>query len=150
MSYAPLVKQLHVVSPTSLARLRDEAGREGVNNVERLLVDWEVGTNRFDGPGEALFGARIDDDLVGIGGVNREPSLADAMRMRRLYVAPFVRRQGVGDALARMMIRQGFAAGASVLTCNARASAAASPFWEAVGFEREDAATWTHVLRRPA
>jgi uncharacterized protein len=38
--------------------------------VERLHHEWETGTNRFDKPGEALFGAWLDGRLVGGCGLN--------------------------------------------------------------------------------
>src|SRR5262249_23887642 len=35
--------------------------------------DWESGANRFDGPGEVLFEARVGSRLVGICGLDRDP-----------------------------------------------------------------------------
>jgi GNAT superfamily N-acetyltransferase len=69
------------------------------------------------------------------------------MRMRRLYVRPAYWRSGVGRALAAAMMQQGLQS-AVVLTVNARASEAAGPFWEAMGFRRVEAPGYTHRLER--
>jgi GNAT superfamily N-acetyltransferase len=84
--------------------------------------------------------------LAGIGG---QVGLGQpAMRMRRLYVPPEARRGGIGRNLASAMIQQGLET-AGLLTCNARASAAAPVFWEAMGFVRApDGYDFTHWMRR--
>ena len=56
-----------------LPELREEASSQGFRFVERLADDWARGTNRFEGPGEVLFGAFAGQRLIGIGGLNREP-----------------------------------------------------------------------------
>ncbi|HRD29597.1 MAG TPA: hypothetical protein PLO65_14955, partial [Caulobacter sp.] len=53
---------------------------------------------------------------------------------------------GVARALAGAMMQQGFQA-APLLTLNARASAAAAPFWAAMGFEPVSWPGITHALR---
>lgn len=123
------------------------AESEGVRNMAMLAVQWASGEQRFDEPG-ALFGALVDGDLAGVGGVTVEAGASQpAMRMRRLYVLPMFRRFGVGRRLAGAMMQQGFQA-APLLTVNAAASEAAGPFWEAIGFERTDATPGaTHAQR---
>ena len=76
---------------------------EGHNNVQTLVQEWESGSNRFQRPGEALFGAYVDHQLVGIGGVNMDPyeSTESVARVRRLYVLPSARRTGVASTLMR-------------------------------------------------
>ncbi len=112
-----------------------------------LLIDeWESGDERFDGPGDALFGAFDGDALVGIGGVTIEHD-ADAMRMRRFYVLRDWRKRGVGRALAQLMMARGLEH-ADFLTCNARATPAAEKFWEAMGFAPVNAPGWTHTFTR--
>ena len=132
--------------PEGLERLRDAARAEGVRIVDRLQAEWAEG-RRFDGPDEALFAAYVDGELAGVGGVAAEPR-AEARRMRNLYVAPAFRRRGVGRALAAAMIQQGTQASAR-LTCNAAASPAAAPFWEAQGFAPEPGDGGTHALAVP-
>ena len=63
--------------------------------------------NRFDRAGEALFGGRIDGQLVGICGLNVDPYAADdgIGRVRHLYVWSIHRRLGVGRALVTHVIQ---------------------------------------------
>jgi GNAT superfamily N-acetyltransferase len=68
------------------------------------------------------------------------------MRMHRFYVHPSYRRLGLGSRLAREVMTHALSH-ASVLICNARASAAAAPFWEALGFAKADGISYTHIFR---
>lgn len=132
--------------PEDFPALAKQAAAEGVRNMALLADQWRDGTQRFEEPG-ALFAAFVDGALAGIGGVTPQSGLAEpAMRMRRLYVAPPFRRQGVGQALAGAMIQQGLQV-ARLLTANARASDAAPRFWEAMGFAAVMAPDHTHQMR---
>ncbi len=132
--------------PHDFAVICDEAAVEGVRNMAALAVEFGSPDDPFRDPG-ALFAAFVAGDLAGVGGVTRETGLAEpAMRMRRLYVRPALRRLGVARALAGAMMQQGFQS-ARLLTLNARATAAAPPFWEAMGFEPVDWPRITHALR---
>ncbi len=94
---------------------------EGHNMVNRLLTDFHAGNNRFDAPGEALF-AYIDGNVVvAIAGLNLEPglSLGSAGRVRRMYVIPRCR----GNGLARSLVEE-IASLASLQRGTAIASAA--------------------------
>lgn len=123
----------------------DEAAAEGVRNMALLRTEVGAPDDPFVEPG-ALFAAFLAGELAGVGGVTVEAGLDEsAMRMRRLYVRPAFRRAGVARALAGAMMQQGFQA-APLLTLNAAASAAAAPFWEAMGFERVERDGITHAL----
>jgi len=130
--------------PEGFAKLSAEAKAEGVRNMTLLADQRASGEQRFDSGGAALFAAFGGGELAGVGGVSAEAS-EPAMRMRRLYVRPRFRRSGVGRALAGAMMQQGLQA-SSVLTVNARASDAAGPFWEALGFRPVEAPGYTHRL----
>jgi GNAT superfamily N-acetyltransferase len=130
----------------SLQRLRAESSHEGFRFMERLCEEWVSGVNRFDAPGEALFIARVDAQVVGICGVNRDPYARNARtgRVRRLYVLPGHRRNGVGGALLEAAIAH--ARGHFDLV-RARTEAA-DHFYTARGFQRDDSHTdATHVLQ---
>lgn len=130
-----------------IASLADQAAAEHIRYVALLTADWASGVRRFTGEGEALFADYVEGGLTGLGGVSREPwPGVAAMRMRRFYVSPTHRRAGVGRALAGACMQQGLQA-APMLTLNARASAAAGPFWEALGFWRDEPCGWTHIFR---
>ncbi|MCE3288327.1 MAG: family N-acetyltransferase [Caulobacter sp.] len=132
--------------PEGFEALRGAARAEGIHNMDMLAEQWADGSQRFEEPG-ALFAAFVDGELVGVGGATPQAGLAEpAMRMRRLYIAPAFRRAGVGQALAGAMVQQGLQE-AHLLTANARASQAAGPFWEAMGFKRVEASGFTHQLR---
>ncbi len=121
--------------PEGFVALRAQAEAEGVRNMALLAAQWAGEDNPFRDPG-ALFAAFVEGDLAGLGGVTRQSGLnRPAMRMRRLYVAPAARRLGVGRTLAAAMIQQGLQS-ADQLISNARATPAAAPFWEAMGFVR--------------
>lgn len=132
--------------PEAFPLLQSLAEAEGVRNMALLARQWAGSGNPFDDPG-ALFAAFVEGELAGVGGVTPQAELArPAMRMRRLYVAPAFRRHGVGRMLATAMIQQGLQS-ASLLTCNARATAAAPPFWEAMGFEpAQDGLGFSHWM----
>ena len=131
--------------PPDIEVLRVEAAADGIRNMGILVADWMSGAERYDKPGEALFGAFDGAWLVGIGCVKIEPAVP-AMRMRRLYVLRKARRHGVGRMLAEAMIARGFE-GADRLTCNA-VPPGAGEFWDAMGFTRVTADGWTHEMRR--
>tara|TARA_R110000803_G_scaffold52341_3_gene107780 strand:- start:1200 stop:1637 length:438 start_codon:yes stop_codon:yes gene_type:complete len=134
--------------PFGFVTLSAAATEEGVRNMHLLADGWRSGEQRFTADGEALFGAFDGADLVGVGGVTWETGLTEtAMRMRRFYILPQARGIGVGRALAEIAMAHGFAR-APLLTCNARATPLAAPFWEAMGFWREDLPNITHICRK--
>ncbi len=83
-----------------------ESEAEGFRFLTRLKEDWITGENRFDLPGERLFGAFPRGRLVGICGLNRDPYQNDVTvgRVRRMYVSPRDRRTGIGRALVERVI----------------------------------------------
>ena len=133
--------------PPGMAKLSAAAAAEGVRNVGLLTAAWTDKTERFEHDGAALYGAFSSAVLLGVGGVTREAGLQEpAMRMRRFYILPEWRRLGVGRALAVAAMKRGLE-DAGLLTCNAKATPLAAPFWEALGFRRVDRAGFTHLYR---
>ena len=141
------IVRLSAQLPDGISELTRTAAAEGVRNVVRLVEDWESGAQRFDREGAALFAAYDGGALAGIGGVKPETAAGEsAMRMHRFYVHPAYRRLGIGNRIAREVMNHALTH-ASLLTCNARASAAGPPFWEALGFARCDGNGYTHIFR---
>ena len=133
--------------PDGIDALLADAASEGAGNMARLAQDWASG-QRFDGDGEALLGALLAGELAGIGGLSVEPAACErARRVRRFYVRPAFRRQGMARTLASALVQEALDQ-VDLLTCNAAASPAAAPFWEAQGFSPDTSGPWTHVLRR--
>lgn len=129
-----------------LDALAAEADAHGIRNVATLIARWNDGTERYDRQGESMLVAvdRTGNNVIGVGGIALCPHVDGALRVRRFYVAGDSRRRGVATALAEQLIVQGFQF-TTKLTCNAAASAAAAPFWEAMGFHRVEIAGITHM-----
>jgi GNAT superfamily N-acetyltransferase len=148
---AELIFALETVTqclPPDLGELRMLAAAEGFRMLERLADEWHSGEHRFDRPGEALLTARIGSRMAGIGGMTIDRDDETALRLRRFYIAPDVRRHGVGRGLALALIRRPECQGRRIVV-NA-GTAAAPAFWEAHGFVRPGAgAGHTHVLANP-
>lgn len=134
--------------PDDFERLRTEAAANGHRHIERLSQDWNSGTQRFANDGEALLAAYQAGELVGIGAITREPSkIAEpALRLRRLFVSPGARRNGVARSIVAALIQEGFDS-AALLTVHA-GDATAVTFWEAQGFRNVAGQAWSHELRR--
>lgn len=133
--------------PRGLSDLRRASECEQVRNVARLEEEWRAGVETFSRTGEILLSILDDELLIGIGGLTEEQDKnVNALRMRRLYVLPARRRRGVGSMLARALAAHGFLF-VPLLTVNA-GSAAASAFWERLGFQPTDHANRTHQLAR--
>lgn len=134
--------------PVGFDALAVAADAEGHGNMRRLANDWASGAQRFDQAGEALLAAFMDGELAGVGGVTQEPEAGDepALRMRRLYVAPRFRRQGVAAAIASTLLQESLAQ-AALITVHAGGDLAAR-FWESQGFRPCSERPWSHELHR--
>jgi GNAT superfamily N-acetyltransferase len=88
--------------------LAEDARADGYHMIERLQNEWAEGRNRFSGEAEALLGAFVDEQLVGVGGVHHQPlaGLPEAGRLRRVYVRPAWRRRGIGEALISELLQR--------------------------------------------
>lgn len=134
--------------PGSFPALLADAASEGVGDMALLAQGWASGDQGFDGNGETLLGALLAGELAGVGGLSVEPAASEpARRVRHFYVRTAFRRQGVARTLASALAQEALDQ-VDLLTCNAAASPAAAPFWEAQGFSPDTSGPWTHVLRR--
>lgn len=105
------IDSIRLILPTSSPdwdELVDESLFEGYKHVKRLADDYRSGTNRFDQPGEALYGAFVQDKLVAVGGLNQDPysETRDIGRVRRVYVLPAYRRYGIGRKLMEAIVQE--------------------------------------------
>ena len=91
-----------------LAPLIQESLAEGSEFVERLAAEYADGSNRFDQPGEALFGVYSGQSMIAVGGLNRDPYLQDGEtgRVRHVYVLSAWRRHEVGSLLVRRIVQE--------------------------------------------
>ena len=124
---------------------------EGFEFLRRVVREWEKGTNRFTGKGEALLGVFIDGQLVAICGLVRDPYQAEATvgRLRNLYVLPEYRGRAIGATLTRRVIEL---ARTSFQALRLRASTPqAAALYERLGFTATgEIENCTHVMRFPA
>lgn len=130
--------------PTEIRTLVDAGTAEGFSFADRLVRDWESGQNCFDEPGEVFFGAYLDEQLVGFGGLNRDPYLnaPEIGRVRHVYVAPKHRNLGIGTQLIGRILES---APQTFTEIRLRTKDAGS-FYERLGFRRAESDTATHVL----
>jgi GNAT superfamily N-acetyltransferase len=135
--------------PASLDDLASAAETEGYSHIQRLLADWRDGKERFTSDGCLLLAVIASDghappQAVAIGGVTRDPFLQDTLRLRRFYVHPHVRRQGLGASLASALIQEATATGKPIMVHAGDERAA--KFWEKLGFSQVQGANHTHHL----
>jgi GNAT superfamily N-acetyltransferase len=102
-----LIERLHDLPSAYVADLLSESERLGSRIVRRLVEEWDNRANRFDRPGEALFGAWVDGRLVGVCGLNIDPYAGHERigRVRHLYVLSAFRRSGVGRQLVARVLQ---------------------------------------------
>lgn len=134
--------------PDGLQMLAAESREYGIRNVTAVVERWANGSEVFDRVGESLL-VGVDpttDTVIAVGGLTHCPHVPEALRVRRFYVSVEWRRRGVAGAMARQLIADGLQR-TSTLTCNAQASAAAPPFWEAMGFVPTNIEGITHIMQ---
>ncbi|MCR2822114.1 GNAT family N-acetyltransferase [Lederbergia panacisoli] len=79
---------------------------EGYKFIRKLVDEYAKWSNKFDKSGESLFVAKIDGEVIGVGGLNVDPylNLPDVGRVRHLYVLRKNRGSGVGEKLLNTII----------------------------------------------
>ena len=129
--------------PDGFAALQAEADHEGFRALSRLAAEFHEAPDMF----VCLLAALSGEGVTAIGGLTEEPEPADApaLRMRRLYVRPDVRRTGVGRRLANALLQEALGR-VSLVTVNARTTLAPA-FWTALGFSAVASRPWTHEFR---
>ncbi|OAV54892.1 acetyltransferase [Rhizobium sp. WYCCWR10014] len=138
------IRRLSDRLPQEIADLESEARREGYRHVARLIDEWSIGDNRFEHYGERLLGAYVDEVLAGIGGMTVDSAISGALRMRRFYIRPAMRRRGIGRMLAMALLDHA-SSFLHRLTVHAGNDGAAR-FWESLGFQPHERDGHTHVL----
>jgi GNAT superfamily N-acetyltransferase len=145
---APFIERLHDWPVDGLDVLLAESEQASFRFVRRLVEEWASGANQFDRPGEALFGAWVGGQLVGVCGLNVDPYAPEERvgRVRHLYVLSSSRRLGVGRRLVAEVVEaaRGRFDDLRLRTENPTAAV----FYETVGFGPSGgAADYTHVMK---
>ena len=141
------IERLHDLPAAGFIVLLAESEKAGLRMLRRLADEWASGANRFDGPGEALFGARIGRELAAVGGLNVDPYAAGPRvgRVRHVYVLEPWRRAGIGGQLVTEIIEA--ARGRFDRLQLRTQNPAAARLYERLGFRpRADVAHCTHLL----
>jgi len=142
------VEKLAALHIEALEPLAQEAEAQGFEFMRRLIDDYTSGTNRFDKPGEAMFGVYEGEAMIGFGGLNIDSYLNHPRvgRVRHVYVLAAHRRHGAGRDLLMAIItaaRPHF----DLLRLRTNTPEGAK-FYESVGFEHrpfdDDA---THIIQ---
>ena len=143
------VERLHESPAETLAALLADSDAAGVRFVHRLVDEWRTGANRFEQPGEALFVACREREIVGVCGLNVDPyARSDDVpvgRVRHLYVLSAYRRLGIGVRLVTEVMKT---ARHSFDRLRLRTSnPAAAELYERLGFQRAgDDPHCTHIM----
>lgn len=132
--------------PVDIGILLQASRAERFDFVERLVRDWESGSNRFDRQGEVLLEVRLAARLVAVGGLNVDPYIDDPAvgRVRHVYVLPSARRAGVGSVLVTSLVAH--ARGRFTRVRLRLGTPSGAPFYEALGFDPTDEAGATHEI----
>jgi ribosomal protein S18 acetylase RimI-like enzyme len=145
------IERLHELPVDRVAPLITESEQAGLRFVLRLAEEWASGRNRFDRPGEALFGAGLDSLLVGVCGLNVDLYADDPRvgRVRHLYVLTAHPRLGIGRQLVGAVVAAAHGPFATLRLSTT--NPAAARLYESLGFRRHAGdAHCTHVLELPA
>jgi GNAT superfamily N-acetyltransferase len=93
--------------PQAIVELEQEANKEELALVTRMIEEFKSGKNRFDGPGEFFLTAYDNDKLIACGGLSQQWNENDVEarigRVRRFYVLPEYRKHGVGKHLLKYL-----------------------------------------------
>ena len=128
----------------NIAVIRRESDNEGYNMINRLAGDYHAGENRFDKKGEKLIGYSVENKIIALCGLNVEPTHRKYGRIRRLYVLPKYRNQGIGTSLVKHIVdyaRTNFV-GVVVNICELPVD----NFYQSIGFKLVSHPSFTHLL----
>jgi GNAT superfamily N-acetyltransferase len=146
MTDHPTLKHINDLPP-GLPLLCTEAAADGFRFLDRLVTEWDSGSNRFNAHGERLLGAFLDDRLVAIGGLNIDPYAAEAgtARLRHVYVLKAEQRRGLGRMLVRRLLEDAREARFSQVRLLTDTVAGAR-FYESLGFSSLRSPHGSHVM----
>ncbi|KHE72031.1 GNAT family N-acetyltransferase [Halobacillus sp. BBL2006] len=96
------VRKIENLMQYDLSDLAAEGKKDGFRFLERLIRDYDDGSNTFSDCGEAIYGVfNKERVIIAIGGLNVNPFSYEQRiaRLRRFYVSKAYRRKGVGRLL---------------------------------------------------
>ena len=131
---------------TMIYSLVNEAKHNGHNFIQRTIDDWNSGANKFARPGEKLWGLILETELIGIGGLNRDPYTEDINtgRVRHLYIQQAYRRKGYATLLMNVIINNAYVHFTTLRLFTDNPIAAG--FYEQLGFQNINSYKASHTL----
>ena len=131
---------------TMIHSLVNEARHNGYDFIQRTIDDWNSGANKFDRRGEKLWGLVSGTELIGIGGLSRDPYADDVNtgRVRHLYILQAYRRKGYATLLMNPIINNARAHFTTLRLFTDNPFAA--EFYEKLGFQNLNGYKVSHRL----
>lgn len=131
----------------SLQKMAEESKLRGEGVVEKTIAEWLSGKNKFEKVGEKLWGLVINNEIIGMGGLNQDPYLNDETvgRVRHVYIMKEYRGRGLSRVLLNLIIslaKEHY----TTLRLSTHNPIAAS-LYESLGFEKVDEIKATHIIR---
>jgi RimJ/RimL family protein N-acetyltransferase len=129
-----------------LHSLIGESTRDGYHFLQRTIDDWNSGANKFDGPGEKLWGLFMGEEMIGVGGLNIDPYsvIPTVGRVRHLYIRADQRRQGYATLIMHKIMDE--ASHHFTVLRLFTDNAAASAFYEKLGFKQTGEYKASHFM----
>ena len=128
-----------------LEELALDAVEDGYNIVRKTIDQWKNGTNTFSDYREVLYGVKVNENIIAIGGINIDPYLMDfdIGRLRHVYVHRDYRQQGIATALLEKILNE-YAYHFTVLRLICR-NEVAMQLYESYGFKKVVEFKATHI-----
>lgn len=103
------IKRIDSLSEVDIEPIIKDSIEDGHNFLVRLQCEYMNETNCFDKEGEVLFVVMLNEQVIGIGGLNQDPYIKDkdVGRVRHLYVMKKYRIKGIGNVLLEQMVNEG-------------------------------------------
>nr|WP_239454474.1 GNAT family N-acetyltransferase [Bacillus suaedaesalsae] len=122
----------------NLDALIKESEQEGHRFVTKLVRQYVSFENRFDQKGEVLYVATLNDEVVGVCGLNKDPynEATDIGRLRHLYVLSPYRNLGIARKLLEQ-IKEEATSTFSIMTLRT-SNPVADRFYTRNGFTRDE------------
>ena len=130
-----------------LQKMAEESKKSGEGIIERTINEWISGKNKFGKVGENFWGLMVDNEIIGIGGLNQDPYLNDPKvgRVRHVYIMKKYRGQGLSRVLLNLIIN--LAKKHYTTLRLATNNPIAASLYESLGFEKVDEFKVTHIIK---
>ncbi|MFC1900917.1 GNAT family N-acetyltransferase [Chloroflexota bacterium] len=99
-----MIVSIENLETCDMETIKHESLKEGYNMINRLIIDYHSGENRFDKEGEKLIGFTLDSEIVAVCGLNIESTYNRLGRIRRLYVLKDYRHQQIATMLVEYLV----------------------------------------------